>query len=431
MYADQILSPKTTLDRDEYLTQYKEELPCFYRAALACALPIALWRDSNRDQIYGVVSLSEETVSGSVDLNERKPAFLFSPFNQSHEHQSHQIVADLVWSQGVFRREGMAWSTQQQKNFERFLWATQGVSMGLVPGPTAWYSSPYQIDRMSYLDRQQFCRLVSQARDVIRRSDIDKIVVSRVTDTPLSSDFDPVILFSELCAHYPHAFVSLVAIPGVGTWIGASPELLLSLTNNQLQTVALAGTKARPQNQPISAVQWGVKELEEQGFVANDIRTFFQRVNYDSLLFDSEQLDSEQGIVREEGPKTVAAGNVVHLRTDYSITLDTHKLHTVANRMLNELHPTSAVCGMPKDKAVDFIHAKEGYDRRFYSGYLGPVHIDGQSSLYVNLRCMELEVMRAKLYVGVGITADSEPDAEWRETKMKADTLLNVMNNKQ
>lgn len=422
MYADQILSPKTTLDRDEYLTRYKEELPNFYKAALACALPMALWREPNTDQVYAVVSLSEETVSGSVDLNERKPAFIFSPFDQHNGHQSHQIAADLLWSRGVFRREGMSWSTQQQKNFERFQWAVQGVSIGLIPGTTAWYSSPNQFEGINYLDRRQFCNLVDQASDLIRRSDIDKIVVSRVTDTPLSADFDPIIFFNELCARYPHAFVSLVAIPGVGTWMGASPELLLSLTNNQLRTVALAGTKARPEYQPISSVQWGLKELEEQGFVANDIRTFFQRANHDSLF------DSEQDLVKEEGAKTVAAGNVVHLRTDYSITLDEHKLHTVANRMLSELHPTSAVCGMPKDKAVDFIHAREGYDRRFYSGYLGSVHIDGQSNLYVNLRCMELEAIRAKLYVGVGITADSEPDAEWHETKMKADTLLNVMN---
>jgi isochorismate synthase len=82
---------------------------------------------------------------------------------------------------------------------------------------------------------------------------------------------------------------------------------------------------------------------------------------------------------------------------------------------------------MPKDKALAFILQQEGYDRSFYSGYLGPVHIDGQSHLYVNLRCMQLGSDRAYLYVGGGVTADSCPDAEWRETELKAGTLLSVL----
>jgi isochorismate synthase len=118
---------------------------------------------------------------------------------------------------------------------------------------------------------------------------------------------------------------------------------------------------------------------------------------------------------------------VVHLRTDFRVELPRNDLMALANRVLHELHPTSAVCGMPKDKALAFILQHEGYDRSFYSGYLGPVHIDGQSQFYVNLRCMQLGQDAAYLYVGGGVTADSSPDAEWRETELKAGTLLAVL----
>jgi isochorismate synthase len=133
------------------------------------------------------------------------------------------------------------------------------------------------------------------------------------------------------------------------------------------------------------------------------------------------------GAIHETGPRTIAAGNVVHLQTDFRVDLPRAELMALANRVLHELHPTSAVCGMPKDKALSFILQHEGYDRSFYSGFLGPVHIDGQSHLYVNLRCMQLGQNVAYLYVGGGVTADSCADAEWRETELKAGTLLAVL----
>jgi isochorismate synthase len=177
--------------------------------------------------------------------------------------------------------------------------------------------------------------------------------------------------------------------------------------------MALAGTQARLPGQPLTAVRWSSKEVEEQALVSDYIRDFFSRAG--------------AGAVHETGPRTVAAGNVVHLQTDFCVELPHHELMALANRVLHELHPTSAVCGMPKDKALAFILQHEGYDRSFYSGYLGPVYIDGQSHLYVNLRCMQLGQGAAYLYAGGGVTADSNPDAEWRETELKAGTLLAVL----
>jgi isochorismate synthase len=249
--------------------------------------------------------------------------------------------------------------------------------------------------------------------DFIRTSGIAKVVVSRTTRQPLPADFDPVDSFLELTARYPSAFVSLVAIPGIGTWLGASPEVLLTLDERGLTTMALAGTQRRPENRPLAGVTWGAKETAEQEMVSDYVRDFFQRAGITTL--------------EEEGPRTIAAANVVHLQTLFRVELPEAPRLALANRVLDELHPTSAVCGMPKHQALAFILSHEGYDRRFYSGFLGPVHMDERSSLFVNLRCMQLDTGYANLYVGGGITADSDPAAEWRETEMKAETMLSVL----
>lgn len=95
--------------------------------------------------------------------------------------------------------------------------------------------------------------------------------------------------------------------------------------------------------------------------------------------------------------------------------------------MLELLHPTSAVCGMPKNKTKEFIVAKEQYDRELYSGYLGPVNMNNRTNIFVNLRCMQVQENFAILYAGAGITGDSDPEKEWRETEIKMDTLLQFL----
>jgi isochorismate synthase len=222
-----------------------------------------------------------------------------------------------------------------------------------------------------------------------------------------------VTAFEALCRRYPDAFVSLVSIPGLGTWLGASPELLLSLSDNNLSTVALAGTQGYSDNIPLSAVTWGTKEIEEQALVSEYIRDFFRRLELPRFA--------------EIGPRTVAAGNVAHLQTTFEIDLEPRRLLRLANQVLHDLHPTSAVCGMPKREALSFILENEKYDRAFYSGFLGPVHVENRSQLFVNLRCMQLKQEHAILYVGGGITQDSVPEAEWEETVLKSNTLLAIL----
>ncbi|MFZ2487856.1 MAG: chorismate-binding protein [Anaerolineae bacterium] len=385
-------------------------LTAFFDAAIAARLAVAIWRQPGQADVSAIADLSGAARPSPIHFGLGAPVFTFSPFATDTAHPPLQIHADVRLDNNGLHAQSALWNGQRQR-FETFSAAYQS-HLNAPQTPTRWHL-PADAQPVHSANQADYCRLVHSAIEFIAASGVKKVVVSRAATATLPAAFSPVSTLLALCQRYPAAFVSLVAIPDVGTWIGASPELLLSTDHRGLHTIALAGTQARTQDAPLAATRWHAKEIEEQALVSDYIRDFFQRAG--------------AATVQETGPHTVAAGNVVHLRTDFHVTLPPAQLLSLADRVLHELHPTSAVCGMPKDKALAFILQHEGYNRSFYSGYLGPMHVDGETHLYVNLRCMELGRGVATLYVGGGITADSDPCAEWRETELKADTLLAVL----
>ena len=386
-------------------------LRAFFQAAVAGELPVALWRLPSTNGSHAIVDFSGAAKPAPIDFCTGEPGFVFAPFVNEDNRSALHIRADLHLAPDGLHTLRQLWNGQRGR-FERFTATYQALLMDEQRQATAWYVAAGQ--SASHCSSQaEYRDLVREAIEFISNSGLDKVVVSRMAETALSRDFDPVATFQRLCDRYPAAFVSLVAVPGVGTWIGASPELLLADDGASLSTMALAGTQARPVDRPLTAVAWSPKEVEEQALVSDYVRDFFQRAGVAN--------------VEETGPHTVAAGNIVHLQTTFRVALPHDPRMALANRVLHELHPTSAVCGMPKDKALAFILRNERYDRSFYSGFLGPMHLDSQSHLYVNLRCMQIRERVAALYVGGGVTAESDPDAEWRETELKAETLLAVL----
>jgi isochorismate synthase len=221
--------------------------------------------------------------------------------------------------------------------------------------------------------------------------------------------------FMRLCARYPHAFVSLVYTPKAGIWMGASPETLINVDEHGIfRTVSLAGTQKLSDQTPVSQAVWRQKEIEEQALVSRYIVNCFKKIR----LREYEEV----------GPRTVAAGNLMHLQTDFTVNTQEVNFPQLGTVMLQLLHPTSAVCGMPKEPALQFLQDHEKHSRAFYSGFLGPVNVASKTHIFVNLRCMQLQANKAVLYAGAGITADSDPQKEWAETELKCRTLLDVFN---
>ena len=255
-----------------------------------------------------------------------------------------------------------------------------------------------------------FQELVASCITQIRSGLAQKLVPSRCKRVPLPLEANPVSLFERLEVAYPDAFISLVSTPQTGTWIGASPELLVEVDkDNIFRTVALAGTKPYHEGININEVAWTQKEIEEQALVERYIIGCFKKIRVREY--------------EEFGPRTIRAGNLLHLRSDFCIDQKEVRYPDLATVMLRLMHPTSAVCGTPGDLALDYLKKNEGYDRRYYAGYLGPVNIEQRTGLFVNLRCLKWLGKEALLFAGAGVTSASDPEQEWQETRFKMDTL--------
>ena len=253
--------------------------------------------------------------------------------------------------------------------------------------------------------RDKHLKLVATAVDEIASGKLNKVIVSRRISVGTQKDcFE---IFKSALHHYTNSFCYLWFHPETGIWIGASPEVFLKVRAEEIETVSLAGTlKTDSNTEPI----WGNKEMEEQQMVTDYIYSCF-----------SEILDQ----VTISEPETIRAGNVWHLKS--KITGKTRENFELG-RLIKNLHPTPAVCGFPKQKALRFINANETYKRGYYTGFLGELNLDGcNTNLFVNLRCIKLEGKDAAVFVGGGITQNSVPELEWLETQHKSQTMLSLL----
>lgn len=242
-----------------------------------------------------------------------------------------------------------------------------------------------------------------------------KIVLARCADESTACPLAPEELFFRACQRYPRLFISLVYTSLSGYWLTATPEILLENDGPQWRTIALAGTMKLEADQlqgEGETVTWSTKNIQEQRYVATYL---------------TECLERFTGDFREEGPRTVRAANLVHLRSDFTFTLP-DSLHV--GDLLHALHPTPAVCGLPKQDAFRFITHNEHTPRRYYSGFMGPLSICSplpSTHLYVSLRCMNIEGCQYHLYAGGGLLKDSILEQEWLETEAKLETMRSLL----
>ena len=276
-------------------------------------------------------------------------------------------------------------------------------------------------------NKNHHIEIVNKGIDAIKREEFTKVVLSRVETLELK-ETDPLELFKNLNRSYPAAFVYCWYHPKVGLWLGATPETLLRIEGNRFETMALAGTQ---QYRGSMEVNWGDKEKDEQNIVTN---------------FVVEALKNKVNDLEIMPTKTIKAGNMLHLLTRIKGTINFEEYSL--KQIIEALHPTPAICGIPRDVAKQFILKNENYDREFYTGFFGEINmiqkklrstnrnniennaygcVKKVSNLFVNLRCMQLKNDQALIYVGGGITKDSDPDSEWIETVNKTNTIKKVL----
>lgn len=253
-------------------------------------------------------------------------------------------------------------------------------------------------------ERNSFIALANKAITSIHETDVSKVVISNNFVRSCQDDF--VFPLRKLTSGLSTAFRYFLLLEDGQIWIGATPELLVSVNKNTMQTVALAGTKSVAQKD----TAWGTKEMEEQTFVTQYIR---------------EQLTSLVDKIEVSPTYTAQAGTLLHLKTDIKAQLGAQNMRNI----LRVLHPTPAVCGTPREFAFDFIQKNEGYDRELYAGYLGFWDADNKNGqFYVNLRSAKWHQNQVHIFAGCGVTALSNPEDEFQEIVNKTATVNRFFN---
>ena len=255
----------------------------------------------------------------------------------------------------------------------------------------------------------EFCNIVNTAIQDIKAGKLRKVVLSKVRKHEKPADFCAATFFHTLCNKYPHAMVYLLQMPGAGCWIGATPEPLLKLNGTKANTVSLASTQMA-NDKPIEAYGWTEKEIEEQHIVTDFVEKSLRNFDLRNLCKKSTQ--------------NHRAGNLIHLKTEFEFEINNQER---IPKIISALHPTPSVGGLPKNDARKFILTHEKHDRTYYTGFLGPVNTNGQTDIFVNLRCLQLFDNEFVLYSGAGITSSSVAENEWVETDNKMLTMLNAM----
>ena len=331
--------------------------------------PILVMQDGGENHVFANLK----------ELNGEK-GFVISPFRFTEDHPGVIIRPDVTAS---------GWDE-----------ITEKISNVVIEERPSGHTTSSEISQTEPDLKKTYIETFSRFIGPLKNKTFSKLVLSRNAGYTLSDNFSPLEAFITACNSYPRMMISLSHTPVSGTWIGSTPEIILSGEGNTWNTVAMAGTMP---------MQGEVKEQDEQAFVSEYINKVIKK-------FSSK--------IAIKGPYTTRAGQLVHLRTDFQFGL---KKTSELGNLLDALHPTPAVCGLPKDKAYDFIIENEGYDRKYYSGIIGWLDPNGHTTLYVNLRCLNVSGNYATLYAGGGILPSSDANSEWEETQHKMKTIKLVI----
>lgn len=339
-------------------------------------LPFVVYNKPNVKDVFGVFQQNDDL--NIITKQYDKQGFIFAPFNAS------DTTVLLPLSVSEFIKDNLP--------------VDQAIALPRVLSTTT-------ISKSAHID------LVEKGVDAIKKAHFKKVVLSR-KEKVKRTEIDIVETYTKLLQTYPNAFVYVWFHPKVGLWLGATPETLLKLEGNCFATMALAGTQVYKKN---STPTWSQKEIEEQKFVTDYI------VN---------KLSNFSKALEVSKTETVKAGSLLHLRTEITGELDVVKENGLFS-LIALLHPTPAVCGLPKEAARQFILENENYNRSYYTGFLGELNMGevhkNDSHLFVNLRCMEIKNTEVSIYVGGGITKESNSEKEWEETVAKSTIMLKVL----
>ncbi len=321
---------------------------------------------------------------------------LFTSFSFDESEESELVIPQVI----VGKRNQSTWITwignqTQPKLLER-------VSVNLLP-KINWRES----------DIEAWKEKVRTAVTEIQEDLLDKVVLAREIIADAETQVDPRAVIRNLAKEYP------------GTWVysnnglvGATPELLIRLSNSMVVSRVLAGTISKTGDDQkdlalAASLARSSKDLEEHEYavrsVADALSPFCSSTNV------------------PDAPFVLHLSNVMHLATDVTGAIkEGHKVFDIF-AILSKLHPSAAVCGTPTAIASQLIKRIEGINRRRYAGPIGWVDAKGEGEQGIALRCGFIQGNQVHAYAGCGIVAGSDAAREVAESQAKFLPIINAL----
>ena len=280
-------------------------------------LTFAAYRLPNQTQPKLMVQKDIETeeVEALSDITGLR-GFVIAPFLQSEKNRMFIIKPDFYFEGEISgeKFEELSRMNHSERNEEES-------------------SLPYEVSKEEYLEQ------IEKVTRSIKNNEVQKVVLSRakVVNYDLGNQIQEI--FSKLCKRFTNAFVYIFKAQGQ-LWMGATPEPFAFFENNIFRTSSVAGTKENVGKYELLE-NWGSKEIQEQQYVSDYISSVLNANHWENI--------------KHRGPYVKKAGNLLHLRTDF--TSNAGAMNGNLGNLIYNLHPTPAVCGFPKDKALEFIRS--------------------------------------------------------------------------
>ena len=335
--------------------------------------------------------LSEFKINNNVHGSGTGP-LLFASFAFNSSSPSFLVIPEIVLGQ----KNGKSWITwigdKNQPSLER-------INTSSVSGEITWQDSAKDEE----VWRQQVTKAITAIKDGL----VEKVVLARDLTATSTKEIDVRSLLQRLEIEYPSTWLFLV-----NGLVGATPELLVRLSKSLVTSRVLAGTIRKSGNEDrdlalAASLAKSSKDLEEHEYavksVADGLAPFCSSTNV------------------PESPFVLHLANVMHLATDVTGVLNSSARQADIFTLIEQLHPSAAVCGTPTEVAKKYISQLEQMDRGRYSGPVGWIDAQGDGEIAIALRCGLLSDDRKsiRIFAGCGIVADSNPEKEFAESQSK------------
>ena len=335
--------------------------------------------------------LSEFKINNNVHGSGTGP-LLFASFAFDSSSPSVLVIPEIVLGQ----KNGKSWITwigdKNQPGLEK-------ISNSSISGEITWQDAAKDEE----VWRQQVTKAITAIKDGL----VEKVVLARDLTATSTKEIDARTLLQRLEIEYPSTWLFLVS--GL---VGATPELLVRLSKSLVTSRVLAGTIRKSGNEDrdlalAASLAKSSKDLEEHEYavksVADGLAPFCSSTNV------------------PESPFVLHLANVMHLATDVTGVLNSSARQADIFTLIEQLHPSAAVCGTPTEVAKKYISQLEQMDRGRYSGPVGWIDAQGDGEIAIALRCGLLSEDRKsiRIFAGCGIVADSNPEKEFAESQSK------------